>query len=121
MVLSVYCNGSVLQKSHFLAYFRQCRCRTCYHSLQEGLRKAKCSFGTAVSFRQLLDSLNVVQSFARLRKLNRQRSVFPSDTALLKALYLATYEATKKWAATIRNWGQVYCELSIMYEGRLQQ
>ncbi|PLT69925.1 transposase [Mediterraneibacter gnavus] len=49
------------------------------------------------------------------RKLNRQRSVFPSDTAL----YLATFEATKKWTATIRNWAQVYGELSIMYEGRL--
>lgn len=41
------------------------------------------------------------------RKLNRQRSVFPSDTALLKALYLATFEATKKWTLPIRNWGQV--------------
>ena len=37
------------------------------------------------------------------RKLNRQRSVFPSDTALLKALYLATFEAMKKWTARIRN------------------
>ena len=55
------------------------------------------------------------------RKLNRQRSVFPSDTALLKALYLATFEATKKWTATIRNWAQVYGELSIMYEGRLPE
>ena len=52
------------------------------------------------------------------RKLNRQRSVFSSDTALLKALYLATFEATKKLTMSIRNWGQVYGELSIMYEGR---
>ena len=44
---------------------------------------------------------------------------FPSDTALLKALYLATFEATRRWTTTIRNWGQVYGELSIMYEGRL--
>ena len=55
------------------------------------------------------------------RKLNRQRSVLPSDTALLKALYLATFEATKKWTMSIRNWGQVYGELSIMYEGRLPE
>ena len=55
------------------------------------------------------------------RKLNWQRSVFPSDTALLKALYLATFEATKKWTTTIRDWGQVYGELSIMYEGRLPE
>ncbi|MBS6171297.1 MAG: IS256 family transposase, partial [Clostridiales bacterium] len=53
--------------------------------------------------------------------LNRQRSVFPSDTALLKALYLATFEATKKWTMSIRNWGRVYGELSIMYEGRLPE
>ena len=41
--------------------------------------------------------------------------------ALLKALYLATFEATKKWTSTIRNWAQVYGELSIphilAYEG----
>ena len=55
------------------------------------------------------------------RKLNRQKSVFPSDTALLKALYLPTFEATKKWTMPLRNWGQVYRELSIMYEGRLPE
>ncbi|MGI6008405.1 MAG: hypothetical protein ACOX8E_13045 [Ruminococcus sp.] len=27
--------------------------------------------------------------------------------------------ATKKWTMPIRNWAQVYGELSIMYEGRL--
>ena len=63
-----------------------------------------------------IESLN-----STYRKLNRQRSVFPSDTALLKALYLATFEATKKWTTTIRDWGQVYGELSIMYEGRLPE
>ena len=30
-----------------------------------------------------------------LRRLNAQRSVFPSPTALMKALYLATFEASK--------------------------
>ena len=46
---------------------------------------------------------------------------FPSDTALLKALYLAKFEETQKWTTTIRNWGQVYGELSIMHEGRLPE
>ena len=63
----------------------------------------------------------IVSLNSTYRKLNRQRSVFPSDTALLKALYLATFEATKKWTTTIRDWGQVYGELSIMYEGRLPE
>ena len=65
---------------------------------------------------------NAIESLnSTYRKLNRQRSVFPSDTALLKALYLATFEATKKWTMSIRNWGQVYGELSIMCEGRLPE
>ena len=41
------------------------------------------------------------------------------DGTLLKALYLATFEATKKWTMPLRNWGKVYGELSIMYDGRL--
>ena len=28
---------------------------------------------------------------------------------------------TEKWTMSIRNWGQVYGELSIMYEGRLPE
>jgi len=72
--------------------------------------------------RKVIYTTNAIESLnSTYRKLNRQRSVFPSDTALLKALYLATFEATKKWTMSIRNWGHVYGELSIMYEGRLPE
>ena len=72
--------------------------------------------------RKVIYTTNAIESLnSTYRKLNRQRSVLPSDTALLKALYLATFEATKKWTMSIRNWGQVYGELSIMYEGRLPE
>ena len=72
--------------------------------------------------RKVIYTTNAIESLnSTYRKLNRQRSVFPSDTALLKALYLATFEATKKWTTSIRNWEQVYGELSIMYEGRLPE
>ena len=72
--------------------------------------------------RKVIYTTNAIESLnSTYRKLNRQRSVFPSDTALLKALYLATFEATKKWTSTIRSWAQVYGELSIMYEGRLPE
>ena len=53
--------------------------------------------------RKVIYTTNSIESLnATYRKLNRQRSVFPSDTALLKALYLSTFEATKKWTTTIR-------------------
>lgn len=72
--------------------------------------------------RKVIYTTNAIENLnSTYRKLNRQRSVFPSDTALLKALYLATFEATKRWTMSIRNWGQVYGELSIMYDGRLPE
>ena len=49
----------------------------------------------------------------------RRRSAFPSGQALLKALYPAAFEATKRWTQPIHNWGQAYGEMCIMYEGRL--
>lgn len=72
--------------------------------------------------RTVIYTTNAIESLnSTYRKLNRQRSVFPSDQALLKALYLATYEAAPKWTMPIRNWGKVYGELSIMYEGRIPE
>ena len=53
------------------------------------------------------------------RRLNKQRSVFPSSQALMKALYLGTFEIAKKWTMPIRNWGKVRGELEIMYPDRL--
>ena len=79
-------------------------------------------FKFSADVRTVIYTTNAIESLnATYRKLNRQRSVFPSDQALLKALYLATFEATKKWTMPIRNWGVVYGELSIMYEGRMPE
>ena len=77
-------------------------------------------FKFSSSVRTVIYTTNAIESLnSTYRRLNRQRSVFPSDQALLKALYLSTFEATKKWTMPIRNWGKVYGELAIMYEGRL--
>ena len=70
---------------------------------------------TAFYTTDAIESLN-----SSYRRLNSQRSVFPSQQALLKALYLATFEATKKWTMPIRNWGKVRGELTFMYPDRLQ-
>ena len=79
-------------------------------------------FKFSADVRTMIYTTNAIESLnATYRKLNRQRSVFPSGQALLKALYLATFEATKKWSMPIRNWGQVYGELAIMYEDRLPE
>ena len=70
--------------------------------------------------RKVIYTTNAIESLnSGYRRLNRARSVFPSGTALLKALYLATFELTKKWTLSVRNWGMVHSELAIMYPGRM--
>lgn len=63
-------------------------------------------FKFSSQIRKVIYTTNTIESLsAAYRKRNRQRSVYPSDTALLKVLYLSTFEATKKWTMTIWNWG----------------
>lgn len=70
--------------------------------------------------RKVIYTTNAIESLnSSYRRLNRARSVFPSDSALLKALYLATTKITQKWNMPIRNWGKIRGELEIMYDGRL--
>ena len=80
----------------------------------------------SITTRQISEQIEEIYSFecsedlnSTYKKLNRQRSVFPSDKALLKTLYLSTLQATKKWYLPLRNWGKVYGEFAVMYEGRI--
>lgn len=52
--------------------------------------------------RKAIYTTNAIESLNSVyRRLNNQRSVFPSDIVLLKSLYLSTFEATKKWTITL--------------------
>jgi transposase-like protein len=78
-------------------------------------------FKFSSSVRKVIYTTNAIESLnSTYRRLNRGRSVLPNETALLKALYLATLEATKKWTMPLRDWGKVRGELEIMYEDRFQ-
>lgn len=77
-------------------------------------------FKFSAQVRKVIYTTNAIESLnSGYRRLNKQRSVFPSDTALLKALYLATAEISKKWTMPLRDWGKVLGELEIMYPDRL--
>ena len=79
-------------------------------------------FKFSTDVRRAIYTTNAIESLnSSYKRLNSQRSVFPSDKALLKALYLSTLQATKKWTQKIRNWGKIYGEFSIMYPGRMPE
>lgn len=89
-------------------------------SWQENWDSISPIFKFSSTVRKVIYTTNAIESLnSAYRKLNSQRSVFPSTQALLKALYLATFEATKSWSKPLVGWGRVYGELEIMYEGRL--
>ena len=57
----------------------------------------------------------------QLRKVTKSRTVFPSDDSLLKMLYLATMDITKKWTGRRRDWSQIRAQLEIYFEERLEK
>ncbi|MHB9943715.1 IS256 family transposase [Clostridium sporogenes] len=70
--------------------------------------------------RKIIYTTNAMESYNRqLRKVTKARSIFPADDALLKMLYLATMDISKKWTQSIRGWAQILAQLSIFFEGRI--
>jgi transposase-like protein len=77
-------------------------------------------FKFSMEVRRVLYTTNAIESLnSQYRRINSKRPVFPSEESLKKALYLATQNIVKKWTMKVRDWGQIYGELSILYEGRL--
>ena len=59
-------------------------------------------FKFSLEVRKVIYTTNAIESLnSTYKKLNSQRTVYPSDKALLKALYLSTLKATKKWNQTL--------------------
>ncbi|CAG7653213.1 IS256 family transposase ISTwi1 [Paenibacillus solanacearum] len=70
--------------------------------------------------RKLIYTTNIIESYHRqLRKVTKGKSIFPSDEALLKMLYLATMDVTRKWTSRVQNWGQMLLQLSVFFSGRV--
>jgi transposase-like protein len=77
-------------------------------------------FKYSPAVRKALYTTNAIESLnSQYRRINAGRPVFPSEESLKKALFLATHNITKKWTSKIRDWGQIFGELSIIFEGRL--
>lgn len=77
-------------------------------------------FSYSESVRKIMYTTNTIESLNRsYRKYTKTKSVFPSDESLLKCLYLATQNITKKWNGRYRNWDLILGEFSIMFEGRI--
>jgi len=72
--------------------------------------------------RTLIYTTNAIENFNRgLRKVTKSKSVFPTDDALLKMLYLAMVDITKKWTGRRKDWGVIHSQLEVFFAGRLPE
>ncbi len=79
-------------------------------------------FRFSAEIRRLIYTTNPIESYNRqLRKVTKNRSLFPTDTSVLKLLYLATQDILKKWTMKIRHWNKILAQLSIHFQERVAE
>lgn len=89
-------------------------------SWQENWHKLSTYFKYSEDIRRVIYTTNTIEGFHRqVRKVTKTKGVFPSDDALLKLVYLAYKNISKKWTQPLQNWSLTVSQLSIHFEGRL--
>ena len=72
-------------------------------------------FAFPPEIRKVVYTTNAIESLnMSLRKLTRNRRIFPNDEGTLKSLYLAVREASKKWGQ-IHHWKQALQSFQILF------
>lgn len=70
--------------------------------------------------RRIIYTTNAIENFNRqLRKVTKAKSIFPTDDALFKSLYLAMIDITVKWKGKPREWSRILEQLFIYFDDRL--
>ena len=70
--------------------------------------------------RRIIYTTNIIESIHRqFRKLTKTKGAFPNENSLLKLLYMGIQNANKKWTMPVRNWSLTISQLTIFFEGRL--
>lgn len=78
-------------------------------------------FQFTAGIRKLIYTTNAVEGYHRqIRKVTKNKGVFPNDTALEKLVYLAYRNIRKKWTMPIANWAIIAGQLSIRFGDRFK-
>lgn len=73
------------------------------------------------AIRRLIYTTNTVEGYHRqIRKVTKNKGVFPNDTALEKLVYLAYRNIQKKWTMPLANWGTIAQQLAIKFGERFK-
>jgi transposase-like protein len=76
-------------------------------------------FDYPAAIRKIIYTTNVIESFnSMVRRQTAKKTIFPTDDAVFKSLYLAIMRISKKWEKTIWNWGLIINQFLIKFESR---
>jgi putative transposase len=74
------------------------------------------------TIRQIIYTTNAIESLnSQLRKVTKNKRVFPSDESVFKTLYLTINYITAKWTMPIRNWNEAMAHFLIKFDDRIQR
>jgi len=77
-------------------------------------------FDFPVEIRKIIYTTNIIENLnGKIRKYTKNKTLFPTDEAVIKSVFLATNEITKNWTMPIRNWGLILNQFLIIFEDRL--
>jgi transposase-like protein len=91
------------------------------NSWRNNWHKLSTFFKYTSDIRKVLYTTNAIEGFHRqVRKVSKNKTAFTSDMALLKLIYLAQRNISKKWTSPLQNWSLAVSQLSIIFGDRLK-
>jgi transposase-like protein len=73
------------------------------------------------AIRKIIYTTNAIESLnSQLRKVTKNKRVFPSDESVFKTLYLTINYITAKWTMPIRDWNEAMAHFLIKFDDRIQ-
>lgn len=78
-------------------------------------------FEFPLEIRKIIYTTNLIENLnGKIRKYTKNKLSFPTDQAVMKSVYLAVREATKKWNMPVRNWGIILNQFLTIFENRVK-
>ena len=78
-------------------------------------------FDFPLEIRKIIYTTNLIENLnGKIRKYTKNKLSFPNDEAVLKSVYLALREASKKWTMPIHNWGMILNQFLTIFDNRVR-
>jgi len=91
------------------------------NSWNNNWHKLSTYFKYTEAIRKIIYTTNAIEGFHRqVRKVTKNKTAFTTDMALLKLIYLAQRNISKKWTSPLQNWSLTVSQLSIIFGQRLK-